>query len=87
MTALRLKEAAAWKIVQRVLGTFIGGTLGYLIMLRQHVHTRGAKVLALVCACTFVVAQGLRSMLQYTVFLTVLTMTSLTICQYPQCCT
>ena len=82
-----LKEAAAWKIVQRVTGTLIGGTVGYLIMLRQGVHSRGVAVAALVCGCTFVIAQGLHTAFRYTVLLTLVTMTSLTVCQYAQCCT
>lgn len=74
-------------MIQRLIGTMIGGTIGYLIMLRQRVHSQGSAVLALVCSCTFVIAQGLHSAFRYTVFLTLVTMTSLTICQYAQCCT
>ena len=79
-----MQEAAAWKIIQRLIGTMIGGTIGYLIMLKEHVVSRGSSVLALVCFCTFMVAQGLHTAFRYTVFLTLVTMTSLTVCQYPQ---
>ena len=31
--AATAQEATAWKIIQRIMGTLLGGTLGYLIML------------------------------------------------------
>lgn len=80
-------EAAAWKVAQRLIGTLLGGTIGYLIMLRQDVHVRPWVVLLLLCVCTFVLTQGLTTSFKYTFFLTVVTLTSLTVCQWSQCCT
>ena len=79
--SLWLQEAAAWKTIQRIIGTLLGGTLGYLIMLRASIHSRGSAVLALVCASLFVVLQGLTTSFTYTFLLACITLCSLTLCQ------
>lgn len=84
MKSCSMQEAAAWKTIQRLIGTLVGGTIAYLIMLREPVVSRGSSILALVCFCTFMVAHGLHTAFRYTVFLTLVTMTSLTVSQYPQ---
>lgn len=84
--ACMMQEATVWKMVQRILGTLIGGTLAYLIMLRTYIHTRGVAVAALCLTSIFVISQRLDSRLKYTVYLTMLTLSSLTFCQFADCC-
>ena len=73
--------------MQRIVGTFLGGTLGYLIMLRVSIHSRGVAVIALYCTSLFVILQGLQTSFTYTFLLSCITLLSLTACQHPQCCT
>ena len=82
--AISLQEAAVWKTIQRLIGTIIGATAGYLIMLREPVVSRGSSVLVLVCFCTFVMAHGVHTAFRYAIFLALLTMTSLTVSQYAE---
>ena len=60
----------------------MGGTLAYLIMLRDYMNSRGVVVDVLVVTSLFVIAQRLESRFRYTVFLTMLTLCSLALCQF-----
>ena len=62
------QEATVVRMVERILGTLIGATLAYLIMLHADVYTRGSAVLPLDAACLFVFAQAAYSQAQISHF-------------------
>lgn len=80
------QEAALWKVMQRTVGTLAGGTLAYLIMLRREISAKGTAVVCLSCFSCFLIAQLVHSAFRYSIYLTNLTLFTLTICQFSDCC-
>ncbi|BDA49627.1 hypothetical protein COCOBI_14-2470 [Coccomyxa sp. Obi] len=70
------------KGVLRVAGTAIGGTLGFLVMLRSGLATNPYALVAIVCTVTALVAPVTLTVYKYAVFLMLITFDSLILCQY-----
>ncbi|KAG2454348.1 hypothetical protein HYH02_001373 [Chlamydomonas schloesseri] len=79
-------EATVSKVVVWVLGTVIGGTLGYVAMLHAHLATNPYGLMAVICAYTWLVGATNASTLRTGTVLTLMTLSAIILCQYKGCC-
>lgn len=66
----------------RLIGTGIGGVLGYLIMLRTGLATAPIALAALICCYTWLLGLVSMTEFKYAVFLTLITADAVILCQY-----
>ena len=66
----------------RLVGTGIGGALGYLIMLRTGLATAPVALAALICCYTWIMGLFSMTEFKYAVFLTLITADAVVLCQY-----
>ncbi|PNW70765.1 hypothetical protein CHLRE_17g733400v5 [Chlamydomonas reinhardtii] len=79
-------EATISKVTFWVVGTAIGGTLGYLAMLDTHLATNPYGLMVIICVYTFLVGCTSAHALRAGIVLTLMTLSSVILCQYRGCC-
>ncbi|KAK9904804.1 hypothetical protein WJX75_002805 [Coccomyxa subellipsoidea] len=70
------------KGVLRIIGSAIGGTFGYVVMLRAGLATEPVALAAIGCTATFLVAPSTLTRYKYAAYLTLVACHSLIFCQY-----
>ncbi|BDA49628.1 hypothetical protein COCOBI_14-2480 [Coccomyxa sp. Obi] len=66
----------------RIVGSAIGGTFGYLVMLRSGLATDACALVAIGCGATLLIAPTTLTKYKYAVFLALVAFHSLILCQY-----
>ncbi|KAG2431911.1 hypothetical protein HXX76_009402 [Chlamydomonas incerta] len=79
-------EATISKVSLWVVGTAVGGTLGYLAMLDADLATNPYGLMAIICAYTFLVGCASAHALRSGIVLTLMTLSGIVLCQYRGCC-
>eukprot|EP00198_Chlamydomonas_reinhardtii_P010260 XP_001699597.1 predicted protein [Chlamydomonas reinhardtii] len=74
-------EATISKVTFWVVGTAIGGTLGYLAMLDTHLATNPYGLMVIICVYTFLVGCTSAHALRAGIVLTLMTLSSVILCQ------
>ncbi|PNH05904.1 hypothetical protein TSOC_007796 [Tetrabaena socialis] len=79
-------EATISKVALWVIGTAVGGTLGYVAMIGTDLATNPYGLMAVICAFTFMVGCLSTHQLRLLVVMTLMTFTSVILCQFKGCC-
>ncbi|KAG2431908.1 hypothetical protein HXX76_009399 [Chlamydomonas incerta] len=79
-------EATVSQVSLWVVGTAVGGTLGYLAMLDADLATNPYGLMAIICAYTFLVGCASAHTYRMGIVFTLMAMASLILCQYRGCC-
>eukprot|EP00198_Chlamydomonas_reinhardtii_P010228 XP_001699565.1 predicted protein [Chlamydomonas reinhardtii] len=79
-------EATVSQVSLWVVGTAVGGTLGYLAMLDPDLATNPYGLMAIICTYTFLVGCASSSAYRMGIVFTLMAMASLILCQYRGCC-
>ncbi|KAG2487709.1 hypothetical protein HYH03_013708 [Edaphochlamys debaryana] len=79
-------EATVSKVAFWVVGTAIGGTLGYICMINTDLATNSYGLMVIICTYTFLVGCLSGHQLRAAIVLTLMTFTAVILCQYKGCC-
>ncbi|KAG2487722.1 hypothetical protein HYH03_013721 [Edaphochlamys debaryana] len=79
-------EATVSKVAFWVVGTAIGGTLGYICMIHTDLATNPYGLMAIICTFTFLVGCLSGHQLRTAIVLTLMTFSAVILCQYRGCC-
>ncbi|KAG2454349.1 hypothetical protein HYH02_001374 [Chlamydomonas schloesseri] len=81
-------EATISQVALWVVGTAVGGTLGYLAMLDPDLATNPYGLMVVICAYTFLVGASSTAIRAYSlgIVFTLMAMNSIILCQYVGCC-